>query len=192
MAGRSGLAVWLGLLLSGGCLWDGSAAAAFEFSADRTFRRGDRIVEARVNARDDRWRFEYRVPQAGANATIVRDDAHLAWHLLPQQRIYRQRPIAAEERLLVEDRLSHEIAKTLVGSEEREGFSCDLFQVTTKEDDQTAHYYRWITKKEGFAVKTVSEEEGWSIEYHNVRFVPQSDRLFEPPYAYSKENPTSR
>jgi hypothetical protein len=94
MTGRFGLAVWLGLLLSGGCLWDGSGAEAFELSADRVFRRGSRIVEARVNAKDDRWRFEYPVPQTGANATIVRGDANLAWHLLSQQRVYRERPIA--------------------------------------------------------------------------------------------------
>ena len=188
MTGRPGLAICLGLLFSGGCLWDGSSAEAFEFSADRVFRRGDRIVEARVNARNDRWRFEYPVPQAGANATIVRGDANLAWHLLSQQRVYRQRPISPEERLLVEDRIEHEVARTLIGSEEREGFSCHLFEVTTREGNKTARYYRWITKREGFALKTVSEEDGWSVEYRNVRFVPQSDRLFEPPYAFSKES----
>ncbi|HSE57479.1 MAG TPA: hypothetical protein VLA99_02140 [Nitrospiraceae bacterium] len=192
MAGRPGPALWLGLLVSGICLWKGTAAQAFEFSADRAFRQGKRVVEARVNARDDRWRFEYRVPQDGANATIVRWDKKLAWRLLSQQRIYRERPIELEERLFVEERLEHEIARDLIGSEEREGFSCDLFHVTTREGDKTARYYRWITKKEGLALKTVSEEQGWSVEYRNIRFVPQSDRLFEPPYAYSKEAPANR
>lgn len=192
MAGRPGPALWLGLLVSGICLCYGTTSEAFEFSAGRVFRQGKKIIEARVNARDDRWRFEYRVPQDGANATIVRWDEKVAWRLLSQQRIYRERPIAVDEQLFVDGRLEHETARDLIGSEEREGFLCDLFHVTTREGDKTVRYYRWITKKEGFALKTVSEEDGWSVEYRNVRFVPQSERLFEPPYAFSKEHPTSR
>ena len=192
MAGRPGPAIRLGLLLSGLCLWDGASGEAFEFSADRVFRQGKRVVEARVNARDDRWRLEFPIPQAGANATIVRQDQNLAWHLLSQQRIYRERLIALDERLLVEERLNHEIARTLIGPEERDGFSCELFEVITKEGHRTIRYYRWISKKEGFAVKTLNEGDGWSVEYHNVRFAPQSDRFFEPPYAFSKENSSGR
>lgn len=192
MAGRPGPALPLSLWLCGLCLWGGASGEAFEFSADRVFRQGKRGVEARLNARDDRSRLEFPIPQAGANATIVRQDQHLAWHLLSPQRTYRERPIALDERLFVEDRLEHEIARELIGSEERDGCSCELFHVITQEGEKTARYYRWITKKEGFAVKTVSEEQGWSVEYRNLRFVQQSDRLLELPYAYSKEDPTGR
>jgi hypothetical protein len=89
------------------------------------------------------------VPQDGANATIVRWDGKLAWRLLSQQRIYRERPIALDEQLFIEERLEHEIARDLIRSEEREGFSWDLFHVTTREGDKPAAITAGSRRKKG-------------------------------------------
>jgi hypothetical protein len=42
-------------------------AAALDFSAERIVKSGKSVVTAHVNAKDDRWRFEFAQPQGGAS-----------------------------------------------------------------------------------------------------------------------------
>ena len=51
-------------------------ATAFDFSAERIVKSGKKVVTAHVNAKDDRWRFEFAQPQGGASIIIVRMDLH--------------------------------------------------------------------------------------------------------------------
>lgn len=164
-------------------------AGAFEFSADRVLKDGGTVVAARVNARDDRWRLEYEVPQGGAMAVIVRADRRLSWRIMSQRRVYMEAPIAAQDRLLVEETLEGEVKRELIGREELNGHACELFEVTTMRENQPRHFYQWVTSRERFAVRTVSKEEGWSLEYRHLRFISQGDRLFEPPYGFSSDKP---
>jgi hypothetical protein len=40
-------------------------APALDFSAERIVKSGKKVVTAHVNAKDDRWRFEFAQPQGG-------------------------------------------------------------------------------------------------------------------------------
>lgn len=176
------------IVLTAAAGWQ-ATAAAFEFSADRVMKESGRVVGARVNARDDRWRLEYEVPQEGAMAAIVRPDRGLTWLIMSQRRVYLEVPIAPQHRLLVAEAMEGETARELIGREDLHGHACELFEVTTTVNAQTRRFYQWVTSGQRFALKTVSKDEGWSLEYRNLRFVSQADRLFEPPYGFSSDKP---
>ncbi len=145
------------------------------------------MATARVNARDDRWRFEYENPQAGAMAAIVRADRRLAWLILSKRRVYMEVPIDPDHRLMVSETMEGEVAREFVGDEDLNGYPCELFEVTAMVKGEPRQFYQWVTKERRFSIKTVSKQGGWSLEYRNLRFVAQSDRLFEPPYGFSSD-----
>ena len=68
-------------------------AAALDFSAERIVKSGKSVVTAHVNAKDDRWRFEFAQPQAGASIIIVRMDRQSSWLILSKRRQYAEVPI---------------------------------------------------------------------------------------------------
>jgi hypothetical protein len=49
-------------------------ATALDFSAERIVKNGKSVVTAHVNAKDDRWRFEFAQPQGGVPASSRRPD----------------------------------------------------------------------------------------------------------------------
>lgn len=183
---------WIGLggllALAFAAQWAPSAEA-FEFSADRIFRDGGKVVRARVYARDDRWRFEYAEPQAGAMVTIVRADHQLAWHLLSKRRVFLEVPLAPDHLLLVSEKMEGELSRDLIGVQDLNGYPCELFEVSVLVSGQVVRYYQWVTKVERFSIKTVRKQGDWSVEYQKVRFEKQSARLFEPPYGFSRDTP---
>ena len=71
-------------------------APAFDFSAERIVKNGKTVVTAHVNAKDDRWRFEFAQPQGGASIIIVRMDRQSSWLILSKRRQYLEVPIADE------------------------------------------------------------------------------------------------
>lgn len=164
--------------------WSGSADA-FEFSAERVYRSGGKTVQTRVFASDDRWRLEYLFPQAGSDVVIVRQDRGVAWYLYPRSRIYVERTVPPSLLLHVDETIPPDATRVLIGTEDRNGYPCEVFDVTLSVRGRTQRFYQWVTKDRRFVIKTVHEQEDWSVEYRNVRFSTQSSRLFEPPYAYS-------
>ncbi|MCS6896371.1 MAG: hypothetical protein NZM29_00220, partial [Nitrospira sp.] len=66
---RHWILISLLLILVGGLSSEG---AALDFSADRIVKNGTSVVTAHVNAKADRWRFEFSHPQGGASVIIVR------------------------------------------------------------------------------------------------------------------------
>lgn len=120
-------------------------------------------------------------------AAIVRSDRRLAWLIMSQRRVSMEVPIAPVHRLLVEEVMDGEVRREFVGKEVLDGDACELFEVTTRAEGGTGRYYQWVTSRQRVAIKTVSKEGGWSVEYRNLRFVSQSDQLFEPPYGFSSD-----
>jgi hypothetical protein len=169
-----------------------SSAWAFEFSAQRILRDQGKVVNAHVNARDDRWRFEYAEPQAGAMVAIIRLDRQTVWLILSQHRMYREVPIASEHQLLVSEKMEGEVARQLVGTEELNGFPTELFEVTVMAQGEPRQYYQWVTQVQRFPIKTVSKRGDWAVEYRNVVFAKQSSLFFETPRGYVPANPQAR
>lgn len=178
--------VWL-LSVSVGSLPE--SAGALDFSGDRIVKRGKSVVTAHINAKDDRWRFEFPIPHRGASVVIVRVDRGMAWLILSKQRLYLEEPITNEYRLEVSEKMPGEISRELVGDEMLNGYPTELFDVTVADEGETRQYYRWVTKVQRFPMKTVSKQGDWSEEFRRLVFTEQSRFLFELPQRLDPANP---
>jgi hypothetical protein len=166
-------------------------ATALDFSAERIVKNGASVVTAHVNAKDDRWRFEYTQPQQGANIMIVRMDKQHSWLILSKRRQYLEVPIVADHILTVTENMDGEVSRELVGDETLNGHPTELFEVTVAKQGATRQYYRWVTKAERFPMKTVSKQGKWSEEFRRVIFTEQSPFLFELPRRLDNANPSA-
>ena len=173
-------------ILIGGLTYE---AAALDFSGERIVKSGKSAVTAHVNAKDDRWRFEFMEPQGGASVIIVRMDHRKSWLIFSKRRQYLEVPIAADHRLVMSETMEGEISREFVGEETLNGYPTELFEVTVKEDGHTRHYFRWVTKVQRFPLKTVSKQAEWSEEFRRVIFTEQSPFLFELPRRLDPANP---
>lgn len=160
------------------------SAAALDFSADRVVKSGKSVVTAHVNVKDDRWRFEFTVPQGGASIIIVRVDRGKSWLIFSKRRQYLEVPIAKDHRLVVNESMDGEVSREFVGEEVLQGFPTELFEVTVKDNGEERQYYRWVTKAQRFPLKTVSKQGQWSEEFRRVVFTEQSRYLFELPQRF--------
>lgn len=177
---------WVVLIVGGGSV---QPAAALDFSGDRIVKRGKSVVTAHVNAKDDRWRFEFPIPQRGASVIIVRADRGTAWLILSKRRLYLEEPITNEYRLAVSETMPGEISREWVGDELLNGYPTELFEITVAEEGDTRQYYRWVTKVQRFPMKTVSKRGDWSEEFRRLVFTEQSRFLFELPQRLDPANP---
>src|SRR5215831_16625227 len=166
-------------------------AAALDFSADRVVKSGGSVVTAHVNAKDDRWRFEYAQPQSGASIMIVRMDKQQSWLIFSKRRQYLEVPIASDHRLTVTEKMDGEVSREFVGDETLNGRPTELFEVTIAENGEIRQYYRWVTKAERFPLKTVSKQGKWSEEFRRLIFTEQSAFLFELPRRLDRANPSA-
>jgi hypothetical protein len=192
MRGRRTCVRWLLIWLASIPL-DGltQTVEALDFSAERIVKNGKSVVTAHVNAKDDRWRFEFAQPQGGASIIIVRMDRHSSWLILSKRRQYAEVPIAKEHLLAVSETMEGEVSRELVGDEMLNGYPTELFEVTVAENGETQQYYQWVTKVERFPVKTVSKQGQWSEEFRHVVFTPQSSFLFELPRRLDLADPAA-
>jgi hypothetical protein len=162
---------------------------ALDFSAERIVKNGTSVVTAHVNAKDDRWRFEFTHPQGGANIIVVRMDLQSSWLILSKRRQYLELPIADEHRLSVTEKMEGELSRELVGDQILNGYPTELFEVTVAEGSETRQYYQWVTKVQRFPVQTVSKQGKWSEEFRHLIFTEQSPFLFELPRRLDRANP---
>lgn len=164
-------------------------AAAIDFSAERIVKNEQYSVTAHVNAKDDRWRFEFMQPQGGASIIIVRMDSRISWLILSKRRQYLEVPVEKDHRLVVSERMEGEVSREFIGDETLNGYPTELFEVTVAENGVTRRYYRWVTKAQRFPVKTVSKQGRWSEEFRRLIFTEQSPFLFELPRRLDRANP---
>lgn len=164
-------------------------AAALDFSAERIVKSEKFVVTAHVNAKHDRWRFEFAQPQGGASVIIVRMDRRSSWLILSKRRQYLEVPVASDHRLVVSEAMEGEVSREFVGDEMLYGYPTELFEVTVKENGDTRQYYRWVTKVQRFPLKTVSKQGQWSEEFRRVVFTEQSPYLFELPQRFDPAAP---
>jgi hypothetical protein len=163
--------------------------AALDFSAERIVKNGTSVVTAHVNAKDDRWRFEFTHPQGGANIIVVRMDLQSSWLILSKRRQYLELPIADEHRLAVSEKMAGELSRELVGEQILNGYPTELFEVTVADGRGSRQYYQWVTKVQRFPVQTVSKQGKWSEEFRHLIFTEQSPFLFELPRRLDRANP---
>lgn len=163
-------------------------AEALDFSADRVVKSGKMVVRAHVNAKGDRWRFEFAQPQGGASIIIVRKDRNTSWLILSRWRQYAEVPIAKNHMLQTGGTMEGELSREYIGAELLNGHPTEFFEVTVSENGGLRHYFQWITTAQRFPVKTISKEENWSEEYQRLMFIEQSMFLFELPLRFDSVN----
>jgi len=181
-----GLVVWPASVIPWGLTHH---AGAIDFSAERIVKNEQSSVTAHVNAKDDRWRFEFMQPQGGASIIIVRMDSRTSWLILSKRRQYLEVPVEKDHRLVVSERMEGEVSREFIGDEILNGYPTELFEVTVAENGVTRQYYRWVTKVQRFPVKTVSKQGRWSEEFRRLIFTEQSPFLFELPRRLDRANP---
>lgn len=180
---------FLGWLASFALVVMADDAMAFDFSAERIVKSGKSSVTAHVNAKDDRWRFEFAQPQGGASIIIVRMDRHSSWLILSKRRQYAEVPIVKKDQLAVSETMEGELSREFVGVQTLNGYPTELFEVTVAENEGTRQYYQWVTKAQRFPMKTVSKLGMWSEEFRHLIFTEQSPFLFELPRRLDRANP---
>ncbi|MBH0189459.1 MAG: hypothetical protein HP494_19805 [Nitrospira sp.] len=181
-----GLVVWPASIPLGGVT---DHAEAVDFSAERIVKSERSSVTAHVNAKDDRWRFEFMQPQGGASIIIVRMDHRTSWLILSKRRQYLEVPVEKDHQLVVSETMEGEVSREFIGDEILNGYPTELFEVTVAENGVTRQYYRWVTKVQRFPVKTVSKQGRWSEEFRRLIFTEQSPFLFELPRRLDRANP---
>jgi hypothetical protein len=181
---KSHLPLLMMFLLLGGI----PSAFAFEFSAERTLQHRGQEVVSTVRAKDDRWRFEFAKPQAGAMASIVRQDRRSTWLILSQRQVFIEIPIEPMDMLFVSETMEGEVNREFIGTEDLNGYPTELFEVTTVIKGKRSQFYQWVTRDERFSMKTISKAGDWALEYRNVKFIRQSGRFFEPPYGFLEDH----
>jgi hypothetical protein len=164
---------------------------ALDFSAERIVKSGKSVVTAHVNAKDDRWRFEFDQPQEGASIIIVRMDRRSSWLILSKRRQYAEVPIAKKHLLAVSETREGELSREFIGDQTLNGYPTELYEVTVTENEGTQQYYQWVTKVQRFPVKTVSKQGMWSEEFRHLIFTKQSPFLFELPQRLDRANPSA-
>ena len=133
-------------------------AMALDFSAERIVRNGESVVTAHVNAKDDRWRFEFSQPQRSAGVIIVRADLGTVWLIFSRRRQSVEEPMTSDHRLTMNEKMEGEILREFVGDETLNSYPTKLFEITVAGNGQTRRYYRWVTKAQRFPLKTVSSK----------------------------------
>ncbi|ALA60916.1 hypothetical protein [Nitrospira moscoviensis] len=155
-------------------------ARALEFTADRVMKMDGRTAKSVVYYRDDRWRIEHHA-MGPVNVSIVRKDKQVVWLLLSRMKHFKTVPYTAEQELFVTEKLHGEVSREEIGQETREGHPTILYEVTTKQGEQTEVYYQWVATDIHFPMKLAKKDGSWILEYQHVKMRPVSDYLFQLP-----------
>jgi hypothetical protein len=153
---------------------------ALEFSADQITRIDGRVRKANLYYRDEMWRLEHQ-DVGPVNVTIVRKDKQVMWLLLSRIRHFKTMPYDPDQEPWVRERLPGEIAREVIGTEERDGHPTTLYQVTVQRGDRTEIYYQWLATDIQFPLKLARKDGNWIVEYRHVKLRRLSDELFQLP-----------
>ena len=174
---------WL-LVLAVVLLLAGSAAAA-QFSAQMMVRDGEKLALGKIFVQDGKMRQEFN-EEEGQTITIVRPDLKKVWVILPREQGYTELPLKTELPGQFIQIPPDALAKRLVGKETVNGYEAEKYEVTAPGGLGPERQTIWMAIKLGVAVKLVSREKNFSMEYRSIIEGPQSERLFNLPPGYKK------
>jgi hypothetical protein len=174
---------WL-LVLAVVLLFAGSAAAA-QFSAQMMVRDGEKLALGKIFVQDRNMRQEFN-EEEGQTITIVRSDLKKVWVILPREQSYMELPLKTKLPGQFIQIPPDALAKRLVGKETVNGYEAEKYEVTAPGGLGPERQTIWMAIKLGVAVKLVSREKNFSMEYRSIREGPQPERLFNLPPGYKK------
>jgi len=174
---------WL-LVLAVVLLFAGSAAAA-QFSAQMMVRDGEKLALGKIFVQDGKMRQEFN-EEEGQTITIVRPDLKKVWVILPREQSYMELPLKTKLPGQFIQIPPDALAKRLVGKETVNGYEAEKYEVTAPGGLGPERQTIWMAIKLGVAIKLVSREKNFSMEYRSIREGPQPERLFNLPPGYKK------
>jgi hypothetical protein len=152
-----------------------------EFKANVITTTQDGTVNGRVFVSKDRIRMEMEPA-----VTIARIDKKLLWMLMPQEKIYMEMPMSAENLVTLMNKVPGEISRKSLGNEPVNGMETEKFEVKYKDKDKEETIYVWLSKDLQFPLKSASLDGSWIVEYKDVMPGPQPQEMFELPAGYEK------
>jgi hypothetical protein len=161
------------------------SAAAAQFSAQLVIRDGEKLALGRILVQDGKMRQEFN-DEEGQAITIVRPDLKKIWVILPREQGYLELPLKAKLPGQFIQIPPDALAKRLVGKEMVNGYEAERYEVTAPGGLGPERETIWMAVKLGVAVKLVSREKNFSMEYRNILEGPQPERLFNLPPGYKK------
>ena len=173
---------WL-LVLAVVLLLAGSAAAA-QFSAQMMVRDGEKLSLGKIFVQDGKMRQEFNDKEG--HITIVRPDLKKVWVILPHEHGYLELPLKTKLPGQFIQIPPDALAKRLVGKETVNGYEAEKYEVTAPGGLGPERQTIWMAIKLGVAVKLVSREKNFSMEYRSITEGPQPERLFNLPPGYKK------
>ncbi len=180
--GFGAIRLWLVLALF--WLLAGSAAAA-QFSGQMMVRDGEKLALGRIFVQDGKMRQEFNDAE-GQTITIVRPDLKKVWVILPREHGYLELPLKAKLPGQFIQIPPDALARRLVGKETMNGYEAEKYEVTAPGGLGPERQTIWMAVKLGTAVKLISREKNFSMEYRSIVEGAQPERLFNLPPGYKR------
>jgi len=157
------------------------AFAQQDYSADMVATGDSETITGKLFATKDKARTE--MPQS---ISITRFDKNVVWILMPNEKMYIEQPLKAEDKAPITEKMPGEIERQLIGAEVVDGKATNKYKVSFTVDGKQQAVFQWITPDLNFPVKTQAVDGSWSTEFKNLNFGKQPDSLFEIPEGYNK------
>lgn len=161
-----------------------------DFSADMVTKMGNATISGKIYKLGNMIRQESKMGQA-TSTLIIRPDKKKVWLINPQLKRYTELPYDPTKSdvsiLSNEKELSKIAVKKKLGSEKVNGYDCEKFQLTLKNQQGTTSTI-WLAKKLQFPIKTQTQTPNGTVtaECKNIKPGAPSRKLFEIPTGYKK------
>ena len=154
-----------------------SQSFAADLTADMITKDGKRTYNGKIYVKDSKCRLE-----RGSTPlyTIIRGDKAIFWQVNSAEKTYIQAKLTPDMKpTTIEEKISGETARKLVGTETVNGYPAKKYEVTAKRGKKTETITQWFSTEYNFPVKVVGPN--WSVEYKNIKKGGVSDNIFELP-----------
>jgi hypothetical protein len=161
---------------------------AAEFSAEVIHTGAGSTFKSKAYVKGENQRQEI-AQQGRKTVMIIRMDKRTVWSLMPDEKMYMEMPMTANNGALpgTGKDIETKAEKKDLGRETVNGFDCKKVQYIFR-DKSKGTVTQWFSEKLGYPIKTESEGTGGHmiIEYQDIKEEKLPDSLFEVPAGYQK------
>jgi hypothetical protein len=112
-----------------------------EFSSNVITKTKEGTMNGKVFVSKDKIRMEMETA-----ISIARTDKKLVWMLLPQEKIYMEMPMGAENTVTLMNKVPGEISRKLLGTETIDGRVTEKYEVQYQDKDKKQTIHIWLSK----------------------------------------------
>jgi hypothetical protein len=160
-------------------------ALAIELEAESVMYGAGQKSEGKIFISNDKVRIETQT-EAGRGISISRMDKRVAWMLIEPQHMYMEAALDPLMAAATSERSPGEVERKFLGNEIMNGRPVKKYRIVVDNGGKKTAMLTWIDERIGFPVKTMCEDNTWSVEYKNIKTGPLDPGLFEIPPGYNK------